>query len=124
LCARRLQTAEAAIPLGATLGRQLEITFQERATNCQIFSSRSLGSSISQKENGSMISQQTGEASPTISGFSTDRWIQDFRPAKHCSCRYLGVSPANVHPVTERQPDLWVAAAIEVVYQALVTPNM
>jgi len=71
-----------------------------------------------------MISQQTGEASPTISGFSTDRWIQDFRPAKHCSCRYLGVSPANVHPVTERQPDLWVAAAIEVVYQALVTPNM
>jgi hypothetical protein len=71
-----------------------------------------------------VISQQTGEASPTISGFSTDQWIQDFRPAKHCSYRYLRVSPASVHPVTERQPDLWVDAPIEVVYQALVKPKM
>ena len=72
--------------------------------NFQIFSNRSLGSSTSQKENGSVISQQTGEASPTISGFSTDQWIQDFRPAKHCSYRYLRVSPASVHLVTDGSP--------------------
>ena len=55
-----------------------------------------------------MISQQTDEASPTISGSVRISGSKIFEQPNIARNRYLRVSPASVHPVTERQPDLWM----------------